>query len=177
MIASSINTKRAGAQRAFALLFGLGTLSGCATTDDYEPISALDPNADFAFYTASIASMEYVGEPPCPKDAICLDSVFELTAQPIEHIAGNPGIGRETYIVAEHTQFRDGIILLIHAKRNAAGNWNIADLAPVSVQACVDAESSEDTATLSEADSDWYVDQETSRDDVCIGRFYRAPSR
>ena len=78
MVAFSNNTKRAGALRAFALLFGLGTLNGCASTDDYVPISALDPNADFAFYTASIADMTYIGTPPCPENAICLSSFYEL---------------------------------------------------------------------------------------------------
>lgn len=177
MILTSKGYKRARARGVLALLIALGTLSSCATFDDYEPVSAFDRDASFAIYTASVARMKYVGSPPCPENYLCLDAVFELTAQPIERIAGNPSIGRETFQVIQHTGFSDGITLLIHARRDEEGDWAMVDYTPLNLEACLNVESAKEATTLDKADSDWHAIEDPGNKEVCISRYFRsAPS-
>ena len=157
-----------------ALLFAVSALSSCATGDNYEPVSAFKKDASFAIYTASVARMKYVGSPPCPENSICLDAVFELTAQPIERIAGNQSIGREAFRVIQHTSFREGITLLIHARRNEEGNWAMVDYTPLTLEACLKGESAKEAATLDKSDSEWQAVQDPDNNEVCISRYFRS---
>lgn len=117
--------------------------------------------------------MKYVGSPPCPENFICLDSVFKLTAQPIERIAGNPTIGRQTYRVIQHTKFRDGTILLVHARQDEKGKWTIFDYTPINLEACLTEGSQKDAAALEKTDSDWFAIADPNNKEVCITRSFR----
>ncbi|MEM6584206.1 MAG: hypothetical protein AAF692_00460, partial [Pseudomonadota bacterium] len=81
-------------------------------------------------------------------------------------------IGRQTYTVAQHTRFREGITLLIHARRDEAGEWFPVEYRPLYLGACLESESADDAATLNEADSDWFVEEDSALEGVCIRRIY-----
>lgn len=158
------------AGQLFTLLFCSLSIASCATTDDdWQPVSALSPDADFAVYIARIDSMNYVGSPPCPKNHICMNSFFDLQLTPDEVIAGNPDIGTQTYRVIQHSPFRDGLALMVHAKREQGGKWALVQRRIVSVAGCLDSDLTRALEAIENSDSDWNA-EEGEEGQTCLSR-------
>ena len=171
-MASAFKHSGARAVAAFALLFCLAGLSGCATlSGGDERQSALDPEADFAIYTARIDRMEYVGAPPCPDGYICMSGLYDLQLTPLEMIAGNPNLGRQTYRVLQHSAYIRNITLLVHAKRDEAGLWSLTDRSIIYAEACLDSADDTIADVLEGTDSEWDSDYDEEEEDlVCFTR-------
>ncbi len=163
--------KRVRAWFALALFSLCMPLSGCATTTD-EEVSAFSPNADFAIYLARVEKQKFMGLLDCPEGYICMSSIYDLSLDPVELIAGNPRIGKQTFRVAQHTAYRSNLLLMVHAKRGKDGAWELLDRRSVDLAACLGQNASEDAEILEDADSDWYIDKDLVEEEVCLRRLY-----
>ncbi len=164
---------RAKALRVFALLLGGLMLGACATTsDDYAP-SPIDKEADFAIYVARIVDMDFIELPPCPEDHICLSALFDLTLEPVETVAGHPGVGRQTFRVLQHSAYRDDIALLAHVRRDGDGKWQLIGRRVVSLNVCISADAQKDMGDLNATDSRWFLENDGEDGEACLSRSYR----
>lgn len=165
---------RAKAFDAFALLFGAQIIGGCVAGGDDRP-SPLVPDADFAIYTARIDGMHLIGLPDCPENHICLDAVFDLTITPVEIIAGNPRVGKQTFRIIKHSAYPNDVTLMIHAKREPDGKWSLLSRSIVDVSACLASSARDEAESLRDTNSDWRVWGE-EQGEVCLRRFHRPPT-
>lgn len=176
MIASTLNLSklRAEAFGAFALLLGLLALSACATTGQSEPSrpSAFDPNADYSIFMARIESMKFTGLPECPEGYICMNSFYDLRLTPIEYLAGNNTIGTHTYAISQHSAYRRGLILLVHAKRDGEGLWQLVDRTTVSLEACLGDDAIEGAKAINAGTSIWDTTENEETEEVCFNRIF-----
>lgn len=168
---TAIEQWRAKAFGAFALFCGAQLLAGCATGNNIRP-SPLNPNADFAIYTANIDDMNVVGLPECPEDHICLDAVFEITLTPMEIIAGNPNVGKQTFHTIKHSAYPRDVALMIHAKREPDGKWTLLSREILDISSCLKPSARDEAEALRGTSSDWYVWRE-EEGNVCLRRSYR----
>ena len=139
-----------------------------------DELSALDPDAGYAIYMASIDHMESRGTPECPKRRICMDALFDLTLDPVEYISGNPKIGRQTFRIIQHSEYRSNIILMVHVRRDTEGDWRLIGRRAVKLSACLTPEAKADGRDLDETDSDWWVDDDRGGEEFCIARSLRS---
>lgn len=169
----------AGALGASALLLCAGMAAAePVAAGDTAQANALDPAADHAIFLARVVGMEERGDAGgCEPGDVCLGySFFDLTLEPVEMIAGNPAIGTRAYRVIQHARYREGITLLVHARRGPDGEWVLEDRTSVELRACLSGEAREAADALDAADSDWSADVEGDGESatVCFSRLLTA---
>ncbi len=162
--------KRAGVLSTLALLLGAIVLQGCATLNENSTVGALDAQADYSIFMARIDQMKFTGSPECPDGYICMNSLYDLRLTPVEYIAGNPNVGARTYAISQHSAYRRGILLAVHAKRDSKGEWALVDRSLIRVETCLSDEAVESVEVLKPSTSNWDAVEDEEAEQVCFNR-------
>lgn len=150
---------RAGALGAFALLF-------CAPAAAQNAIE-WDEDAS-AVFTAKVVEMEWVGQGNCPPEHICMNGWWDLTLDPIEVLAGEPDIARQTYRVIQHASYVPGYQLVAVVQRDVAGKWHLIDRTRMVRQVCFDDPDAMVWDNISDAGSEWDAEHERDSGQTCM---------
>ncbi|WP_176274150.1 hypothetical protein [Altererythrobacter lutimaris] len=99
-----------------------------------------------------------------------------MTLDTHEPISGNPLIGVQTFEVVQHTAFADGLILAIHAKRNAADQWQLISREPVDLEVCLPIPAYEAVAMIDDSESPWFAEirgEQTESEETCFSKYLK----
>ena len=94
-----------------------GPLSGAATAHD-------DPAAVTEFI-GRLVEMRGVGAPPCEPRELCLDTIFLVTLEPVEHVSGREFTAPVTMRLVQHGQYLPDVLLRVRAHDTGGEHWEV----------------------------------------------------
>lgn len=159
---AKLHNIRARAFGAFALFcIGFGAPAFAGEEIEFEEDST-------AVYLARVASMNYVGSPPCPVDYICMDSVFDMEIEPVETLGNSPNIGSQTFRVVQHGPYIDGTVLVIAAQRDTAGQWHLVDRTRMERRACFNDPRTDFWDNFEDPENEWEAIRDENSGEICL---------